>query len=266
MTTRRKFGMGIAAIIAAQRAPAAIVRSIVAGRQIGVRLPYVDVEYIESTGTQWIDTGIFLTGNHSVEIDFQLTNAVQTRRGLFGGYATSRYGGLISPSNSKLEFGYGSSNVYHQIDADTSRHLVRQVKNKLYVDGVLVHTFSEASFTSSYSSPLGNFRFTNYNPAFARYYLCRIYDGGLIVRDYQPRLFTNELGATEGAMYDRVSGQLFRNAGTGSFIIGPVKARGASGQNGGGYKWIIIASDSGQSWRPYLQRLRQLPSSWKEAA
>ena len=219
MTTRRKFGIGIAAIIAEQRSPAALVRSIVAGRQTGVGGKYVAVEYIESTGTQWIDTGIILTGNHSVEIDFQLTNAVQFRRGLFGGYATSRYGGLISPSNSKLEFGYGSSNVYHQIDADTSRHLVRQEKNKLYVDGVLVRTFSEASFTSSYSSPLGDFRFTNYNPALARYYSCRIYDGGLIVRDYQPVRFTNSLGQAEGAMYDRVSGALFRNQGTGSFVL-----------------------------------------------
>lgn len=35
--------------------------------------------------------------------------------------------------------------------------------------------------------------------------------------------FTNENGQSEGAMYDKVSKQLFRNAGTGSFIIGPDK-------------------------------------------
>lgn len=35
--------------------------------------------------------------------------------------------------------------------------------------------------------------------------------------------FTNEDGVSEGAMYDKVSGQLFRNAGTGAFIIGPDK-------------------------------------------
>ena len=38
-----------------------------------------------------------------------------------------------------------------------------------------------------------------------------------------PVRFTNESGVLEGAMYDRVSGQLFRNAGTGAFIIGPDK-------------------------------------------
>jgi hypothetical protein len=65
-------------------------------------------------------------------------------------------------------------------------------------------------------------------------YYFTIRRGGKIVMDLHPVRFTNEFGQTEGAMYDRVSGQLFRNQGTGSFIIGPVKARGASGQNGGG--------------------------------
>ena len=38
--------------------------------------------------------------------------------------------------------------------------------------------------------------------------------------DLQPVRFTNELGQTEGAMYDRVSGQIFRNASTGAFGFG----------------------------------------------
>jgi hypothetical protein len=36
--------------------------------------------------------------------------------------------------------------------------------------------------------------------------------------DLIPVRFTNELGVSEGAMYDKVSGQLFRNQGTGSFL------------------------------------------------
>lgn len=44
---------------------------------------------------------------------------------------------------------------------------------------------------------------------------------GVIVCDLQPVRFTNENGVSEGAMYDKVSGTLFRNAGTGEFVIGP---------------------------------------------
>lgn len=39
--------------------------------------------------------------------------------------------------------------------------------------------------------------------------------------DFIPVRFTNENGVSEGAMYDKVSKQLFRNKGTGSFVIGP---------------------------------------------
>ena len=48
--------------------------------------------------------------------------------------------------------------------------------------------------------------------------------GEMIARDFIAVRFTNESGVSEGAMYDRVSGELFRNAGTGAFIIGPDKA------------------------------------------
>lgn len=47
--------------------------------------------------------------------------------------------------------------------------------------------------------------------------------------DLIPVRFTNELGQSEGAMYDKVSGRLFRNVGTGNFIVGrdinPISAR-----------------------------------------
>ena len=49
----------------------------------------------------------------------------------------------------------------------------------------------------------------------------KISDGGVLVRDMIPVRFTNEAGQPEGAMYDRVSGELFRNQGTEAFIIGP---------------------------------------------
>ena len=44
-----------------------------------------------------------------------------------------------------------------------------------------------------------------------------------ILGSFIPVRFTNEDGVSEGAMYDRVSGQLYRNAGTGAFVIGPDK-------------------------------------------
>ena len=44
-----------------------------------------------------------------------------------------------------------------------------------------------------------------------------------ILGSFIPVRFTNEDGVSEGAMYDKVSGHLYRNAGTGAFVIGPDK-------------------------------------------
>lgn len=57
------------------------------------------------------------------------------------------------------------------------------------------------------------------------YYLVIEDDLGNTVIDLIPVRFRNESGLKEGALYDRISGKLFRNSGTGSFIIGPDKVR-----------------------------------------
>ena len=51
-----------------------------------------------------------------------------------------------------------------------------------------------------------------------RIYSCAIYDGSTLVRSYVP-----VRSGSVGYLYDRVSGQLFGNAGTGAFAIGPDK-------------------------------------------
>ena len=57
----------------------------------------------------------------------------------------------------------------------------------------------------------------------------KTYKSGEVTLDLISVRFTNELGQSEGAMYDRVSGQLFRNQGTGAFLYGrdtnPISAR-----------------------------------------
>lgn len=181
--------------------------------------PYLEVEYIESTGTQFIDTGVVLTSNHSVEIDYQLTEATQNRKGLFGGLfdGSLRYGMLLSPSNNYLEFGYGSGNTYWQFGLpDTNRHIMKQERNEVYFDGELLYTFKEGIFAVNKSAPLGNFAYTNYNPAKARYYSAKIWDGNKLIRDFIPALDSGGVAC----MYDKVSNNFFYNQGTGNFKVG----------------------------------------------
>ena len=180
----------------------------------GREIHYVD--YLEADGTQYINTGIYLTNNHSVQIDYQLTSASQNRKGIFGGLVTNgaRYGALLSPSNNYLEFGYGSTNVWYQQGLpDTNRHVMKQEKNLLYFDGFLEYTFNTATFTQNFTSPLGNFNYTNYNPASAKYYSSKWWDGDTLVRDYKPAIDENGVGF----WFDKVTHSCFLNAGTGVF-------------------------------------------------
>lgn len=69
-----------------------------------------------------------------------------------------------------------------------------------------------------------------------RFYSFQIWQNGVLVRDLIPVRFTNELGQSEGAMYDRANPTvgknpdgsprtdgLYRNRGTGAFLYGADK-------------------------------------------
>ena len=59
---------------------------------------------------------------------------------------------------------------------------------------------------------------TNHYPSKGKISYCKLYDNNILVRDLIPV----RIGAV-GYFYDRVSGQLFGNSGTGAFVIGPDK-------------------------------------------
>ena len=239
-------------------------RQIYLGSRRGPALPYdSEVEYLQSTGTQWIDTGI--QGSSSLEIScrFKRTDIdSSTSRLVYGAYASASTiigcGGVSSSSHftwcamslSK------SSSVY----ADTNWHdsvLSTIVGNRFFkLDGEIVGTLSTTI------SPIGTMSIIlfgrNPNTSSGTRVLtpCSISSfsinddtTGQLLIDFIPARFTNEQGVSEGAMYDRVSGQLFRNAGTGAFGFGTDIA-------GGGYKCLGYSP-----WR--FSRFSRL---WKEAA
>jgi len=94
----------------------------------------------------------------------------------------------------------------------------------------------------------------------AKLWSCKLFEQADLVMDLTPVRFTNEQGQSEGAMFDRVSGQLFRNAGTGAFGRGSDK----TASNGGGYKRQCVRRSHRRSSRPHARFWRR--SLWKEVA
>lgn len=192
----------------------------------GKHLPYdAEVEYLESTGTQWIDTGIKTLSSSTVEVEAASTvfNSLDMMFGSIGEDASSLIRALVYYDSShggriiSLQSGmYGVTNAF--IAYDTAFHNYIITPTKAEVEGKIF------SVTRSDNS-LRNFLLfasviisgTSYF-SHARISRCKIYHSDVIVLDLIPVRKGNI-----GYMYDRVSGQLFGNQGTGAFIIGPDK-------------------------------------------
>lgn len=125
----------------------------------------------------------------------------------------TQYTGYFRSNYNDLYMGQGQ--VFGNFD-----EVVHQKPGDYYIAGRLLgypgQTFYDATF------PLAVMNFTESGTlqvnSKTRCYSCYAMRGAERVLDLMP---VRDNG--EGAMYDRVSGQLFRNAGTGAFIIGPDK-------------------------------------------
>lgn len=186
-------------------------------------LPYdAEVEYLRGTGNgQYIDTGI--SYNSTIVVDAKLKLMSNSAGGyMFGIYTTvngiaQRWGvNPASSNNVTLHFGTSTStqtsfirNVWHIIHADY---------RYLNVDGIIADSKASA-FTPTSDVRLFIFSRSNdnspvtYREMNIEYF--KITKDNVLVRDYIPV----RVGTT-GYLYDKVSRQLFANAGTGSFVFG----------------------------------------------
>lgn len=199
----------------------------------GKALPYdAEVEYLESSGTQWIETGKYGSRVHVISAKCEwlvFTTIFGCRDGV---YKNAVYCGCYGGNDGRYTPNYDNVDAGEFKDVvDGIPHVVSFGPDNVSLDGEKRYR-NFTDFTTSYTIPLfGNRNGTNtVNPRTARIYWFEIEDVMMLI----PIRFTNENGVSEGAMYDRVSGQLFRNAGTGAFIVGPDKASVASASSGGG--------------------------------
>ena len=218
---------------------AAPTKSIVGGKHCGMsgaKLPYdAEVEYLGTSGTQYIDTGIVPTPNTDIDIYCAYVSSINILTIIGGGNSYNNNEILLAVvrpvNNNGIVVGKGSGSGTY-MSGSTLQYVNQKHRHRIsgfsyYFDDTLVATRPSATLTTSNSLYLGvahRNSAPNMSEAFiGNYYSCMVYDNNVLVRDFISVRFTNEQGVSEGAMYDRLSGQLFRNAGTGAFIIGPDK-------------------------------------------
>ena len=198
-----------------------------------VPVGYKTVNYLESTGTQYIDTGVYPTQLTEAEYKCAVTGSVYNADShLFGSRLSASseafdlaYMNTAGNGVEKFRFIHGTTTTQETTTSVTASQLANphtyyMSGTSFKVDGSEKMSFTTESFTGSYS--LWLFGVNNagslHNQVRAqRVYYCKIWDNNTIVRNFIPvvRLLDNKAG-----MWDTVTKQFFGNAGTGDFITG----------------------------------------------
>lgn len=197
---------------------------------VGWRRNYIELEYLESAGTQYIDTGIRGNMSYTYEIDFRQTNTKECRN--WGVFSTNKY----EDSNMSLTWSRGwavrwgsvSGADPNRIDLsviDTNRHVLKIMDGVVYWDGENMGRTGDHKYNFVFEhnlflgtvNPGGNTPEMN---AYSEYYSYKVWSyDGVLIQDFIPVL--DPYGVP--CMYDRVTDSFFYNQGTGQFIAGPVK-------------------------------------------
>ena len=196
------------------------------------RLPdgFTELQYIESTGTQYIDTGISTGTNIELKYKFKMTIAPANN-----GYAsvlacrTSANSNSISQGlqSNKFFFGFGNNSEASQSMTVLNKDItVIQNKNQITINNEPYNYQNGYTTTFTDTSMLYLFARNNIGMGAAnfftgRVYYAQIYNNGALVRDFVPA--KNSSGVI--GMYDLADTNpataFHTNAGSGTFVAGP---------------------------------------------
>lgn len=196
----------------------------------GARLPsaFQEVEYIESSGTQYIDSGTEVSNSIIVELEIYFDTALNNNRRFISYENSSSYTNFdIYYENGKIIYRAGVNMNYHSISYSVSSPTKCIVKHSLlggehyaYINGELIN---HSSYNEGAYSGTTLFLFARNNGISASYFGifklfgCKIWSGNTLVRNFIPcyRKADNVAG-----LYDLVNGVFYTNAGTGTFTVG----------------------------------------------
>lgn len=185
----------------------------------GNPLPYdSEVEYLQSTGLEKIITNFYVDNTIEFEYSYMTLRSNLQNSLVFAFKSNATCFGLFISTVTRLGYYFGSKNVRNMNYTHNIMVTVRGKQGKLYdiTDGtekLLCNISDYGTFVSD--TPLSFFNNSNTTQQGYVFYGFKAHtDSGSI------DLIPVRVGQV-GYMYDKVSRQLFGNAGTGAFIVGP---------------------------------------------
>ena len=179
---------------------------------------YTELEYIESTGTQYVDTDFVPSDSPRIELDMMVLDdgdvdvfgtATSTAPCWILNFDTDNGGTIYYRyySSSYKSYSYASNGL-------VNRRANYSVGQTLAIDGTTYLAMTEYDF-SSFTQTVRLFGGRSF--ALIRVYACKIYNGGTLVRDFVP--CRSALGVA--GLWDDLNGVFYGNAGAGTFVEGP---------------------------------------------
>ena len=186
---------------------------------------YQKVEYLESTGTQYIDTEFVPNERTCVELDCQSLSTYHMATPLMGcrfAFGRLPYFSFWFSNTSNAIFSYGTLDVATNCKTNV-RCVLKNMFHEFYYNGTKV--LSERAQRFQASLPIFLFGINENGSIMTRdgrirVYHVKIWDENRLVRDFVPCCckLDSELG-----LYDLVNGKFYTNQGTGEFLKGMLK-------------------------------------------
>lgn len=181
---------------------------------------YIQLKYIQSTGTQYINTEF--NPNQDTKIVTDMAYFGESGANIFGTYYRQS---IFTQYNFRLAVNSDNNFVFYWRNSsvigptyDQNRHLFELYQAVLLIDGTSYGSSNTSTF--SISNPITICAYNNGSGvtcSSCKIYAFKIYDNDILVRDFIPvkRNSDGEIG-----LYDLVNGIFFTNSGTGTFIAG----------------------------------------------
>lgn len=186
--------------------------------------PYdAEVEYIKSSGTQYINADITYNSANTYVIECGVTihdSGTVTGNGWDAGGLFGQLTGKPTNGDGNA-FGVAIQNTYVVMTLTINAGANTQTSLSVNVNGTIYSRNRAHGSLGTYASTYGYLLFAVRSKTSVSYkikesiYYCKIKQNGTLVRDFIPVRID-----TTGYLYDKVSGTLFGNSGSGSFTLG----------------------------------------------
>lgn len=182
----------------------------------------VELDYIASTGTQYIDTGIKASKNLKVEADINITTASGWVM-ILGDYTSGSYFSWWRKDTTMYAY-YGSNNKTLAEQTGKRKYVANNTNNVWSIDSSNITVSPNSSDFSKNGGNLYLFSVNNggnYNKASMKLYSCKIYNNGTLVRDFIP---AKRISDSKCGLWDKVNFKFYTDENGGNFTTGAEKS------------------------------------------